>query len=105
MQIGMIGLGRKGANLVRRMTKDRHQCVVYDVNTAAVQRITGRDIQGAVSLDELAARMAAGDIVIGGGNSCYRHDLARAKALKQRDISNALPRAATPTMPTGFSPR
>jgi 6-phosphogluconate dehydrogenase len=112
MQLGMIGLGRMGANLVRRLSKDGHQCVVYDVNPAAVKNVAGRDIQGAGSLDELvaklakpravwvmvpagvtgktveelAARMEAGDIIVDGGNSYYRDDLARAKALKQKNI-------------------
>jgi 6-phosphogluconate dehydrogenase len=108
MQLGMIGLGRMGANLVRRLTKDGHQCVVYDVNPAAVQNIAGHGIQGAASMDELvaklpqpravwvmvpaavagktveelAARMDAGDIIIDGGNSYYRDDLLRAQTLK-----------------------
>jgi 6-phosphogluconate dehydrogenase len=47
MQLGMIGLGRMGASLVRRLVKDGHQCVVYDVNPAAVEKTAGRDIEGA----------------------------------------------------------
>lgn len=95
MQLGMIGLGRMGASLVRRLAKDGHKCVVYDVNLAAVKKLAGRGIRGAVSIDELlaqlakprvvwvmvpagvtgksveelAARMEAGDIVIDGGTS------------------------------------
>lgn len=47
MQLGMIGLGRMGASLVRRLTKDGHKCVVYCVNPAAVKRIAGHDVQAA----------------------------------------------------------
>ncbi len=112
MQLGMIGLGRMGANLVRRLTKDGHHCVVYDVNRAAVKKIVGSGVEGAVSIDELiaklakpravwvmvpagvagktveelAARMDAGDIIIDGGNSYYRDDLLRAEALKPKGI-------------------
>ena len=112
MHLGMIGLGRMGASLVRRLTKDGHQCVVYDVNPAAVQNIAGHGIQGVASMDELvtklpqpraiwvmvpaavtgktieelAARMDAGDIIIDGGNSYYRDDILRAKALKTKGI-------------------
>ena len=112
MHLGMIGLGRMGASLVRRLTKDGHNCVVYDVDPAAVKRIASRDAQGAASIDELVAKLAkprtvwvmvpagvtgktveelaacmdAGDIIIDGGNSYYRDDLLRAQALKTRGI-------------------
>ena len=112
MQLGMIGLGRMGANLVRRLTKDGHKCVVYDVNPAAAKKIAGRGVRGTVSLDDLVAKLAkpravwvmvpagvtgktvdalaahmdAGDIIIDGGNSYYRDDVLRAKALKRRGI-------------------
>jgi 6-phosphogluconate dehydrogenase len=112
MHLGMIGLGRMGASLVRRMAKAGHQCVVYDVNPAAVKKIAGRGVRGSVSIDELiaklakpravwvmvpagvtgktveelASRMDAGDIIIDGGNSYYRDDILRAKALKKRGI-------------------
>src|SRR5471030_2505622 len=112
MHLGMIGLGRMGASLVRRLTKDGHKCVVYDVSPAAVRKIAGRGVRGSVSLDdlvaklarpravwvmvpagvagktveELASRMGAGDIIIDGGNSYYRDDLERAKALKRKGI-------------------
>ena len=112
MHLGMIGLGRMGANLVRRLTKDGHQCVVYDVNPTAVEKIAGSGVEGAASIDELitklakpravwvmvpagvagktveelAACMDAGDIIIDGGNSYYRDDLLRAKALKRKGI-------------------
>ena len=112
MQIGMIGLGRMGANLVRRLTKNGHQCVVYDINPTAAKEISGRDVQSSASLDELVAKLAkpravwvmvpagvagktveelavrmdTGDIIIDGGNSYYRDDLLRAEALKPRGI-------------------
>jgi len=112
MQLGMIGLGRMGASLVRRVTKDGHKCVVYDVSPAAVKRLAGRGVRGSASIDELvaklakpravwvmvpagvtgktveelASRMDAGDIIIDGGNSYYRDDLLRAKALKKRGL-------------------
>jgi 6-phosphogluconate dehydrogenase len=59
MQLGMIGLGRMGASLVRRLTKDGRQCVVYDVNPAAVKKIASRGVRGAVSIDDLVAEMAS----------------------------------------------
>jgi 6-phosphogluconate dehydrogenase len=112
MHLGMIGLGRMGASLVRRLTKDGHKCVVYDVSPAAVKKIAGRGVRGAASIDELvaklatpravwvmvpagvagrtveelASRMDAGDIIIDGGNSYYRDDILRAKALERRGI-------------------
>ncbi|MHB8347754.1 MAG: phosphogluconate dehydrogenase (NAD(+)-dependent, decarboxylating) [Acidiferrobacterales bacterium] len=112
MQLGMIGLGRMGANLVRRLTKDGHNCVVYDVSPAAVKEIAGRGVKGTASIDELvenltnpravwimvpasvvgatvdqlAVRMDAGDIIIDGGNSYYRDDRLRAEALKSKGI-------------------
>ena len=112
MQLGMIGLGRMGASLVRRLNRDGHQCVVYDVNPAAVKKLVVDGVQGATSpadlvaklrapravwvmvpaavtgkiVDELAAHMAAGDIIIDGGNSYYRDDVARAQMLKNKGI-------------------
>jgi 6-phosphogluconate dehydrogenase len=112
MQLGMIGLGRMGANLVRRLAKNGHRCVVYDVSAAAVRKIAGRGIRGASSIDELVAKLArpravwvmvpagvtgrtveelaslldAGDTIIDGGNSYYRDDIQRAKALKMSGI-------------------
>jgi 6-phosphogluconate dehydrogenase len=113
MQLGMIGLGRMGASLVRRLTRDGHQCVVYDVNPATVKKLAAGDgIMGAASLaelvaklakpcaiwvmvpasvtgkavDELAAHLDAGDIIIDGGNSYYRDDLHRAQQLKSKGI-------------------
>jgi 6-phosphogluconate dehydrogenase len=112
MQLGMIGLGRMGASLVRRLAKDGHRCVVYDVNLAAVRKIAGRGVRGAASIeelvaklsrpravwvmvpagvtggtvDEIAARMDAGDVIVDGGNSHYRDDVLRAKALERSGI-------------------
>jgi len=112
MQLGMVGLGRMGASLVRRLGKDGHSCVVYDVNPAAVKKLAAGEIQGAASLAELVAKLAkpravwvmvpagvagktieelashmdAGDIIIDGGNSYYRDDILRAKTLRARDI-------------------
>jgi 6-phosphogluconate dehydrogenase len=112
MQLGMIGLGRMGANLVRRMTRDDHECVVYDVNADAVQSLEGDRVTGTTKLEDfidklakpraawmmvpaafvgetvqqLASLMEPGDILIDGGNSYYRDDIARAKELEPRGI-------------------
>ena len=58
MQLGMIGLGRMGASLVRRLGKDGHDCVVHDVNPAAVKKLAVGAVQGAASLAELVAKLA-----------------------------------------------
>ncbi|MGH3575960.1 MAG: phosphogluconate dehydrogenase (NAD(+)-dependent, decarboxylating) [Mycobacterium sp.] len=114
MQLGMIGLGRMGANIVRRLVKDGHECVVYDHNRDAVSAMAGEDnTTGASSLAELAEALPAprvvwvmvpagdittgvieqladtldeGDIVIDGGNSYYRDDIRHAKALSGKGI-------------------
>jgi 6-phosphogluconate dehydrogenase len=112
MQLGMIGLGRMGANLVRRLTRDGHRCVVYDVNADAVKSLDGDGVTGTTALEDfvanlekpraawmmvpaafvsetvekLAALMEPGDIIIDGGNSYYRDDIARAKSLEPRGI-------------------
>ena len=108
MQLGMIGLGRMGANLVRRLMDDGHHCVVYDVDTDAIAELAGEGATGADSLadfvakldppraawvmvpagyvqatvDELAGLLESGDTIIDGGNSYYRDDLARAAQLQ-----------------------
>lgn len=112
MQLGMVGLGRMGANLVRRLMRDGHRCVVYDRNTDAIRSLTDEGATGAGSLsdfvaklekpravwlmlpaavvdstlDELAGLLDAGDTVIDGGNSYYRDDITRAKMLQERNI-------------------
>jgi 6-phosphogluconate dehydrogenase len=112
MQLGMIGLGRMGANLVRRLMRSGHQCVVFDVNPEAVHRLALEGATGAGSLDEfvahltvpraawvmvpaalagrtvddLAARMQAGDVIIDGGNTYYRDDIHRAQGLAARGL-------------------
>jgi len=109
----MVGLGRMGANLVRRLMRDGHQCVVYDRSPGPVQQLASEGATGTSSLDEfvsaltkpraawvmvpageitqqlidqLAARMEPGDIIIDGGNSYYRDDIARAAKLAERGI-------------------
>src|SRR4030081_371448 len=105
MQLGMIGLGRLGAHLVRRLIRDGPECVVYDVNPDAVKQLESEGGVGASSLeqfvsslrlpralwimvpagivqgtlDQLAPLLDAGDMVIDGGNSYYRDDIERAK--------------------------
>src|SRR6188472_2983828 len=112
MQLGMIGLGRMGANLVRRLMRDGHECVVYDVDAGAIEELAGEGATPAASLaelvekldppraawimvpagyvqdtlDELAGLMASGDAIIDGGNSYYRDDIDRAAALAPRGI-------------------
>ena len=112
MQLGMIGLGRMGASLVQRLARDGHECIVFDASPAAVANTTGPGIRGCGSLDEmvaqlvppravwimvpaaatgpmvneLASRLEPGDIIIDGGNSYYRDDLARAAVLQPKGI-------------------
>ena len=107
MQLGMVGLGRMGANLVRRLMRDGHRCVAYDVSADAVKALEADGATGASSLkdfvqkletpravwlmlpaaivqqtlDQLVGLLEQGDIVIDGGNSYYIDDIARAKAL------------------------
>jgi 6-phosphogluconate dehydrogenase len=113
MQLGMVGLGRMGANMVRRLMQGGHQCVVYDLNADNVKRLTAEGALGAASDKELALKLngprviwimvpsgaptentvmslaeklQTGDIVIDGGNSYYKDDVRRAKTLKARGI-------------------
>jgi 6-phosphogluconate dehydrogenase len=112
MQLGMIGLGRMGANIVRRLMRDGHDCVVYDVNPDAVATLAADGAVGADAIADLASKLQAprvvwlmipagltgqvveqvaavlepGDIIIDGGNSNYRDDVRRAAALKPSGI-------------------
>ncbi len=112
MQLGMVGLGRMGANLVRRLMRDGHRCVVYDVNPEAVKQLDAEGATGTSSLQELVDKLeqpravwlmlpaaivdstleqlvpllARGDAVIDGGNSYYRDDITRAERLVAQDI-------------------
>src|SRR5882724_8416638 len=93
MQLGMIGLGRMGANLSRRLMRDGHQVVAYDRNPNVVKSLAGEGATGAESLADFVAKldkprplMEADDIVIDGGNSYYRDDIPRAKDLKRDGI-------------------
>jgi 6-phosphogluconate dehydrogenase len=112
MQLGMIGLGRMGANLVRRLMRDGHRCVVYDVNADAVASLVAEGATGASDLDDFVAKLdrpraawlmlpaaitgrtldhvcsmlEADDAVIDGGNTYYRDDIARARQLAPKKI-------------------
>lgn len=113
MQLGMVGLGRMGGNMVRRLMKNGHECVAFDLNAENVRQIAAEGATGAASLDDfvsklkppraawvmvpagvptentvmaLAAGMEAGDIIIDGGNSYYKDDVRRAEQLQQRGI-------------------
>jgi 6-phosphogluconate dehydrogenase len=112
MQLGMIGLGRMGANMVRRLLRGGHQCVVFDMNPTTVQTLVHEGAVGTSSigelierltppravwvmvpaavvdrtLDDLAARLQHDDIVIDGGNSYYIDDIRRAEDLKVEGI-------------------
>ncbi|MGX7677282.1 phosphogluconate dehydrogenase (NAD(+)-dependent, decarboxylating) [Jatrophihabitans sp. DSM 45814] len=112
MQLGMIGLGRMGANIVRRLMTDGHECVVYDVSADSISRLEGEGATGAPTLEEfvaklvrprvawvmipagitgetvekLAALLDEGDIIIDGGNSNYRDDVRRAAKLREKGI-------------------
>ncbi|MDT4933095.1 MAG: 6-phosphogluconate dehydrogenase [Pseudonocardiales bacterium] len=112
MQLGMVGLGRMGANIARRVMKDGHAAVTYDVTADAVASLEKDGAVGALTLpdfvaklakprvawvmipagitgqvvEELAGLMEPGDIIIDGGNSNYREDIDRAAALKPRGI-------------------
>lgn len=108
----MLGLGRMGANMVRRLMNDGHECVVFDQNTEAVKQLADDGAIGASDLDDfiakptpqravwmmvpaavvdsvikdLSSRMSPGDILIDGGNSFYKDDIARSKLLAAQNI-------------------
>ncbi len=114
MQLGMIGLGRMGANMVRRLMRGGHDCVVFDLNADSVKALAGEGATGAESLDDfvaklhapravwimvpagnpteqtvlsLAAKLSAGDILIDGGNSFFKDDVRRSKMLAEQGIN------------------
>jgi 6-phosphogluconate dehydrogenase len=112
MQVGMIGLGRMGANMVRRLMRGGHECVAYDVTAAAVTAIAAEGAHGAPTLDDFVAalprprtvwlmvpagvvdstlgalvpKLDPGDVVVDGGNSYYRDDITRAARLTARGV-------------------
>jgi 6-phosphogluconate dehydrogenase len=116
MQLGLIGLGRMGANMARRLARDGHEVVAWDRNAETVAAAHAPGIVGSQSIDELlsklhtpravwlmvpagdpteqtvntlAERMAPGDVIIDGGNSHYKDDVRRAKVLKTRGVHYA----------------
>ena len=113
MQLGMIGLGRMGGNMVRRLMRGGHECVVRDLSPANVKELAGEGPTGSSSLDDfvaklkkpratwimvpagdateqtvlgLAQKLEAGDIIIDGGNSYFKDDVRRSQMLKERGI-------------------
>ena len=112
MQLGMVGLGRMGTGIVRRLMRNGHDCVVYDVSTDAVAELEREGATGTSTLadcvraldppraawvmvpataagdvvDQLAELMEPGDVIIDGGNSYYRDDIARASKLRPTGI-------------------
>ena len=112
MQLGMIGLGRMGANMVRRLMKGGHECVAFDMTPASVQALAKEGATGATSLDDfisklkqpraiwlmvpaavvdstlaqLVPKLAKDDILIDGGNSYYIDDIRRAEELKKKGL-------------------
>jgi len=113
MQLGMVGLGRMGGNIVRRLTRSGHQCVVFDRNPAAIAALVKEGAGAGTGLESLVGQlekprvvwvmlpagditertvarlgecMERGDIVIDGGNSFYKDDIRRAQALRRKGI-------------------
>jgi 6-phosphogluconate dehydrogenase len=113
MELGIVGLGRMGANMARRLMRDGHRIVVFDVNPDAVSELDGEGADGASSLRELASKLSApravwvmvpsgeiteqtvedvaavleaGDAIVDGGNSYYRDDIRRAEKLREAGI-------------------
>src|SRR5580692_3795486 len=113
MQLGVIGLGRMGGNIAKRLMRGGHTCVVYDRDAKAVSGLAedgaagGKDLADLVrqleaprvvwvmlpagkitddTVSELGGLLARGDVIIDGGNTFYRDDIRRAKALKQEGV-------------------
>ncbi len=113
MELGIVGLGRMGANMARRLMRDGHEIVAYDVNPDAISRLTGEGAEGANSLEEMASKLSAprsvwimvpageiteqtvdavatvlesGDAIVDGGNSYYRDDIRRAEKVGEQGI-------------------
>jgi 6-phosphogluconate dehydrogenase len=113
MELGMVGLGRMGANMSRRLMRDGHRIVAHDVNPDAVGELEGEGAEGASSLEELASKLAAprsvwlmvpageitektvediaavlkpGDAIVDGGNSYYRDDMRRSEMVGEKGI-------------------
>src|SRR6516225_6257273 len=113
MQLGMIGLGRMGGNMVRRLMAGKHECVVFDLSQDNVKALAAEGATGATTLDDfvkklrkpraawvmvpagapteqtvlsLAERMETGDIIIDGGNSYFKDDVRRAATLKKKGL-------------------
>ena len=113
MQLGMIGLGRMGGNIVRRLTRKGHDCVVFDENPTAIQALVGKGVIDGSDLKQLVSQLhkpravwvmlpageiterhgpqlapllETGDTVIDGGNAFYKDDIRRAQLLKAKGI-------------------
>jgi len=114
MQLGMIGLGRMGANMVRRLMRGGHSCVVWDVSPDSIKKLAGEGARGSDSLadfitkldkpravwimvpageatektvNDLSAVLEASDTIIDGGNSYFKDDVRRAKLLTEKSIN------------------
>ncbi|MCZ8316114.1 phosphogluconate dehydrogenase (NAD(+)-dependent, decarboxylating) [Phreatobacter sp.] len=114
MQIGVVGLGRMGANIVRRLTKAGHSCVVFDADAATTAKLAAEGAEGTASLADLCGKLAAprtvwvmlpagavtetaiteianhlapGDTIIDGGNTFWKDDIRRSKALAERGLT------------------
>ncbi len=113
MQLGVVGLGRMGGNIARRLKRAGHEIVVFDVSKDAVEKLAGEGMTGSASLDDLREKLKAprsiwvmlpsgkitedtiadlgehleaGDTIIDGGNTFYKDDIRRAKELQAKDI-------------------
>ena len=89
MQLGMIGLGRMGANMVRRLMRGGHECVVWDMNPASVQELAGEGAIGAASLDDFVAKLAqprAVWIMVPAGEATEKTVSELGKRLQPNDI-------------------